>query len=853
MQMQRCELEMSTKARGICSNDDVYDESMTLWSYDDGEVSFHVKAKPDKQCQTLKRKIEEGGQDVHVASKRSKPNHIQSRLDDCSTLAKDHGYTESVGASHSNIMHHAELNADSCQTEAVIPSSSTKTLNIGETGATKCLAEPEGETVTNCLSEPEGETGANCLAEPEGETGANCLAEPEGETGANCPSEPEGETGEKCISEPEGETGASQPTEKSHLGETSSICLIEMTKSQETRDNHLLSNIGESGVSHQVKLDIRKTGASRFSGSNEDKGEARCLSNSNYLIRTDTRETGANIFENLNIEVTNTGRPMTLDVGETKANCLSRSNTWVSGADCFSGRPHVVATDAFCPPRSAIGEVVASYPNMSDETDTGVNRRILPAEQHEVSCIHIQPHLGAIGAWGNQRKSATEDKRKSQFNELSNGRKTVADEYKRPKIPVFDGTETWPVWINRFEAIAELRCWDEDSKLDFLLPNLQGKVGEYAFGVLPRRILNSYTELVDEISSVFTKVEIPRTYAAKFHKRVHREDESIEEYAEALRCLYFKGYEHRDRQTREEDLVQRFLDGLRDPDMRFTVEYHRKPTTLDEAVYHAVEYVELRSRIFEGAFTDKRFNEQRTEECGEYNTDESAVDCCFQDDSQLDCISVDERSGDQTWKEAPSIAQGHEAEVLNAIIQIKDSLQTLVFHNNLDNFRDDSMKMQQTETIECNSFKSEYDVNQRQDNLTSSKLSNDIDQSEPVNYFHSQQEDQGCIGNATQCVPDAECGILDRQSIGDQKTGERPENSYYTEVVMRDLQPVHDKMDETLEQGLREHFREMGDRMPMDNQLLLPRNKFLPCKGETPPKCLSGGLGQLSAAVSVAA
>ena len=446
---------------------------------------------------------------------------------------------------------------------------------------------------------------------------------------------------------------------------------------------------------------------------------------------------------------------------------------------------------------------------------------------------------------------------KSIGTSWSHVRETGGNGYSNiPRIPACDGEEDWSVWINRFEAIADLRRWDVNRRLDAILPNLQGKVGEYAFTVLPRAILKSYRKLVAELNSVFGKVEIPRAFAAKFHKRVQGEEESIEEYAIALRCLYFKGYKHRDRQTREEDLVQRFLDELRDPDMRFAVEYHRKPTTLDEAVYHAVEYVELRSRIFEGAFTDKTFGEQRIEGCGEYNTDESAVDCCFQDDSQLDCISVDERSEDQTWKEAPSIELGHEAEVLNAIIQIKDSLQTLLFHNNLDHFRDDSMKMRQTETIECNSFKSELDVNQRmelQDNLTSSKLSNDIDQSEPVISFHSKQVDQGCICNASQYVPDAECGVLDRQSIGDHKTGERPENSYYTEVEMRDMQSIKDQMNETLAQELREHSGEREERILMDDQLLVPRNKFLPFKGETPPKCIPDRLGRMYAAVSVAA
>ena len=177
MQMQRCELEMSTRARGICSNDDVY-EDMTLWSYDDGEVSFLVKLKPDKQCQTLKTKIRDGGQDVHVASKRSKPNHMQSKLDDCSTLTKDHVYTGSAGISHSNI------NAGSCQTEAVIPSSSTKTLHIGEgTGATHCLSGPQGTLGQNVSQDQKGRLGQNVSRDQKGRLGQNVSQDLKGRLG----------------------------------------------------------------------------------------------------------------------------------------------------------------------------------------------------------------------------------------------------------------------------------------------------------------------------------------------------------------------------------------------------------------------------------------------------------------------------------------------------------------------------------------------------------------------------------------------------------------------------------------------------------------------------------------------
>ncbi|KAH3712921.1 hypothetical protein DPMN_072681 [Dreissena polymorpha] len=52
--------------------------------------------------------------------------------------------------------------------------------------------------------------------------------------------------------------------------------------------------------------------------------------------------------------------------------------------------------------------------------------------------------------------------------------------------------------------------------------------------------------------------------------------------------LYDREHPHRDRRTRDKDLVRRFLDGLQDEEVKFEVEYHKEPTTIDEAVYNVV-------------------------------------------------------------------------------------------------------------------------------------------------------------------------------------------------------------------------------------------------------------------------
>ena len=175
------------------------------------------------------------------------------------------------------------------------------------------------------------------------------------------------------------------------------------------------------------------------------------------------------------------------------------------------------------------------------------------------------------------------------------------------KLPPFNGKEDWKVWINRFEAIAERRNWSDETKLDNLLPKLQGRAGDFVYTQLPRATLACYTELVKELNSRFRVVETQRAFAAKFSQRSQRADETIEEYAADLKRLYAKAYKFRDNKTRQEDLVRRFLDGMRDSEARFEIEYHKEPDDIDEAVYHAVNFIQTRRRSSQVAFGDKKF------------------------------------------------------------------------------------------------------------------------------------------------------------------------------------------------------------------------------------------------------
>ena len=197
--------------------------------------------------------------------------------------------------------------------------------------------------------------------------------------------------------------------------------------------------------------------------------------------------------------------------------------------------------------------------------------------------------------------------RQSSYCRPAYGNRNLQSAVPEPKLPPFTGKEEWKVWFNRFEAVARRRNWCEEAKLDNLLPRLQGKAGDFVFSQLAQPILSNYNELVKELNSRFRVIETERTYAACFSQRSQRQDETAEEFAADLKRLYAKAYKFRDDRTRQEDLVRRFLDGLKDSEARFEIEFHKEPSNIDEAVRHAVNFVQTKRRNALDGYGGKKF------------------------------------------------------------------------------------------------------------------------------------------------------------------------------------------------------------------------------------------------------
>ena len=53
-------------------------------------------------------------------------------------------------------------------------------------------------------------------------------------------------------------------------------------------------------------------------------------------------------------------------------------------------------------------------------------------------------------------------------------------------------------------------------------------------------------------------------------------------------------------------MVRRFLDGLRDNEAQFEIEFHKEPEDIDDAVYHAVNFIQTK-RSFHEHYAERKF------------------------------------------------------------------------------------------------------------------------------------------------------------------------------------------------------------------------------------------------------
>ena len=124
-------------------------------------------------------------------------------------------------------------------------------------------------------------------------------------------------------------------------------------------------------------------------------------------------------------------------------------------------------------------------------------------------------------------------------------------------------------------------------------------------------------------------MESRKMFADMFWKRDQKAGELEETYAVELKRLLGKAWPKRNTESTEEDLLQRFMNGLLDKKAKQQVEFVKNPTNIDNALNEVVKYREARQVSLKDMSTrhhPQRVARTSTEDTSESDNDESSSD-----------------------------------------------------------------------------------------------------------------------------------------------------------------------------------------------------------------------------------
>ena len=116
-----------------------------------------------------------------------------------------------------------------------------------------------------------------------------------------------------------------------------------------------------------------------------------------------------------------------------------------------------------------------------------------------------------------------------------------------PPINKFSGEdldkegETFQDWIEQFEMIAQMCGWDHQAKLVNLTTRLRGQAYSF-YRTCTARQRSDYDALKLQLKERFTPVRMQVVHSSLFHQRKQETNETVDQYAQDLRRLFYRAY-----------------------------------------------------------------------------------------------------------------------------------------------------------------------------------------------------------------------------------------------------------------------------------------------------------------------
>ena len=116
-----------------------------------------------------------------------------------------------------------------------------------------------------------------------------------------------------------------------------------------------------------------------------------------------------------------------------------------------------------------------------------------------------------------------------------------------PSLPNFSGdqidgdSESFSDWLERLELVAATCHWEELAKLVNIATRLRGSASRFYRSLTPQQRV-SYSTLTAALRERFTPVKLQSVQSSKFQERKQLPHESVDNYAQDLRKLFYQAY-----------------------------------------------------------------------------------------------------------------------------------------------------------------------------------------------------------------------------------------------------------------------------------------------------------------------
>lgn len=152
----------------------------------------------------------------------------------------------------------------------------------------------------------------------------------------------------------------------------------------------------------------------------------------------------------------------------------------------------------------------------------------------------------------------------------------------------YDGSTDLNDYLAHFDQVANYNQWADGQKAQILVAKLKGQAQKVITSLSPMET-SDYTSLKSALARFFNPKELEMAHRSVYKNRRCKNDESVAQFGFELRRLAQKAYPNAGLAELEIHIIDQYLEGLGDHELRKHVQLHH-PQTLSQAIGLATEY-----------------------------------------------------------------------------------------------------------------------------------------------------------------------------------------------------------------------------------------------------------------------